>query len=68
MMVVSSLHQSEIKKDKYGFEYYDHLTDGNSVGLNFISGFVRLELNEYEDSDGKERLESALVSVKQTFT
>ncbi|MFN8277494.1 MAG: helicase-related protein [Chitinophagales bacterium] len=39
----------------------------NSVGLNFVSGFVRLALNEYEDSDGKERLESALSSVKVTF-
>lgn len=40
----------------------------NSVGLNFVSGFVRLVLNEYEDSDGKERFESALSSVKGTFT
>ena len=40
----------------------------NSVGLNFVSGFVRLALNEYEDSDGKERFESALSSVKETFS
>jgi len=40
----------------------------NSVGLNFVSGFVRLALDEYEDSDGKERFESALLSVKETFT
>lgn len=40
----------------------------NSVGLNFVSGFVRLALNEYEDSDGKERFESALSSVKEIFT
>ncbi len=40
----------------------------NSIGLNFVSGFVRLALNEYEDSDGKERFESALESVKETFT
>lgn len=40
----------------------------NNVGLNFVSGFVRLALNEYEDSDGKERFESALSSVKGTFT
>lgn len=39
----------------------------NSIGLNFVSGFVRLALNEYEDSDGKERFESALLSVKETF-
>jgi len=40
----------------------------NSIGLNFVSGFVRLALSEYEDSDGKERFESALLSVKETFT
>ena len=40
----------------------------NSIGLNFVSGFVRLALNEYEDSDGKERFESALSSVKESFT
>lgn len=40
----------------------------NNVGLNFVSGFVRLALNEYEDSDGKERFESALSSIKETFT
>lgn len=39
----------------------------NSVGLNFVSGFVRLALNEYDDSDGKERFEGALSSVKETF-
>ena len=40
----------------------------NNVGLNFVSGFVRLPLNEFEDSDGKERFESALLHVKGTFT
>jgi ATP-dependent DNA helicase RecQ len=38
----------------------------NNIGLNFLSGFVRLALNEYEDSDGKERFESALSSIKDT--
>ncbi|WP_373397959.1 helicase-related protein [Algoriphagus halophilus] len=40
----------------------------NSAGLNFVSGFVRLALDENDDSDGKERFESALSSVKGTFT
>jgi len=40
----------------------------NSIGLNFVSGFVRLALSEYEDGDGKERFESALSNVKETFT
>ena len=39
----------------------------NNVGLNFLSGFVRLALNEYQDSDGKERFESALETIKQIF-
>jgi ATP-dependent DNA helicase RecQ len=39
----------------------------NNLGLNFLSGFVRLALNEYQDSDGKERFESALEIIKQTF-
>jgi ATP-dependent DNA helicase RecQ len=38
----------------------------NNLGLNFLSGFVRLALNEYQDSDGKERFESALETIKQT--
>lgn len=40
----------------------------NSIGLNFVSGFVRLALDDYEDSDGKERFESTLLNIKQTFT
>ena len=28
----------------------------NNIGLNFLSGFVRLALNEYENSDGKEQI------------
>lgn len=40
----------------------------NNLGLNFLSGFVRLAINEYQDSDGKERFESALETIKQTFS
>lgn len=39
----------------------------NNIGLNLLSGFIRLALNEYNDSDGKERFESALSSIKTTF-
>lgn len=39
----------------------------NSAGLNFVSGFVRLALNDYENGDGKERFESALLSVRNDF-
>lgn len=40
----------------------------NNMGLNFLSGFVRLALDEYEDSDGKERFESSLLKTKEVFT
>ena len=39
-----------------------------SVSYTHLSGFVRLALNEYQDSDGKERFESALETIKQTFS
>jgi ATP-dependent DNA helicase RecQ len=39
----------------------------NNLGLNFLSGFIRLTLNEYEDSDGKERFESAIETIKKDF-
>lgn len=36
----------------------------NSPGLNFVSGFVRLYLNSFDDPDGRQRFESALQYVK----
>ncbi len=39
----------------------------NNLGLNFLSGFIRLSLSEYQDSDGKERFESALDIIKKSF-
>src|SRR5690606_23017619 len=41
---------------------------GKNEGINFLSGFVHLALNDYENSRGKELFESALSSVKETFT
>jgi len=38
-----------------------------NIGLNFISGFVRLCLNEFNDADGKIRFISSLNSVKEKF-
>jgi ATP-dependent DNA helicase RecQ len=35
----------------------------NNVGLNFISGFIRLYLNDFNDSDGRTRFESAFVQI-----
>jgi len=39
----------------------------NNIGLNFVSGFVRLKLNNYQDADGRERFESSLSVLKETF-
>lgn len=44
-------------------ESYHH-----SVGLDFISGFVRLYLNDFEDSDGKQRFEDALSRLKNDYS
>jgi len=71
------IHIPEIENIEDRKREYEKLRDSisrflesyrNSVGLNFVSGLVRLALNEFEDSDGKERFESALLSVKETFT
>lgn len=57
--------------DKKGFEdlkeklkrFLESYRD--NTGLNFISGFVRLYLNDYENSDGRIRFESALQQIKK---
>lgn len=40
---------------------------GHNVGLNFLSGLVRLFLNQYQDTDGIERFENALEYIKQNL-
>lgn len=40
----------------------------NSIGLNFVSGFVRLALGEYLDTDGKERFESTVSKLGIMFS
>jgi len=39
----------------------------NNTGLNFISGIVRLFLNEFDDQDGRTRFEQALENIKKHF-
>lgn len=39
----------------------------NNVGLNFISGIVRLFLNEFNDQDGKTRFEQSLERISEYF-
>jgi ATP-dependent DNA helicase RecQ len=36
----------------------------SNVGLNFISGIIRLVLNDFDDPDGRNRLESSLTIIK----
>lgn len=40
----------------------------SNIGLNLISGFVRLFLDDYEDTDGKPRLENAISQLKDLFS
>lgn len=40
----------------------------NSIGLNFLSGIVRLALDDYNDADGRQRLESAFKLIQHNFS
>lgn len=40
----------------------------NSVGFNFVSGLIRLFLNDYENPDGRIRFKSALTSIESSFS
>ena len=61
---VSAKHptDSEVEKIKYRVSRYLE-SYNNNPALNFISGMVRLRLNEYDDPDGRPRLEDALKYV-----
>ncbi len=71
-----STHIPEIVDNGHKKQEYEKLRDGisrflesfqNNIGLNFLSGFIRLSLDEYEDADGKIRFESSLRRIKETF-
>lgn len=77
LKIVRKIYIPEIQNLDLKLEEYGKLRDTisrflennrNNTGLNFLSGFVRLALNQYQDSDGKERFESALKTIKQTFS
>jgi ATP-dependent DNA helicase RecQ len=40
----------------------------SNIGLNLISGFIRLFLDDYQDTDGKPRLENAISQFKDLFS
>lgn len=58
----------EYQKMRDGISRFYESSRGKNEGINFLFGFVHLALNEYENSRGKELFESALSSVKETFT
>lgn len=39
----------------------------NNAGLNFVSGMVRVLLDDFEDADGRSRLESALQALAEYY-
>jgi ATP-dependent DNA helicase RecQ len=39
----------------------------NNTGLNFVSGIVRLRLNDYDDTDGRPRFEASLKNITDKF-
>ncbi len=73
----TKIYIPDINDFKTKNEEYEKLRDNisrflesyrNNIGLNFLSGFVRLVLNDFEDTDGKERFESSIESIKLTFS
>ena len=69
---IPEIHNLQFRNEEY-IKLKDTLSrflidSKKNAGLNFLSGFVRLALNEYLDSDGKDRFESAMEAIKQTFT
>ena len=58
---VSAKHptDNEVKRIKYRVSRFLESYNDN-LGLNFISGMVRLRLGEYDDPDGRARLEATL--------
>lgn len=74
--IKSKLFLPEIKDRKLRLEKFENLRDGisrflessgNNAGLNFLSGIVRLFLNQYQDNDGIVRFESAIRYILQNF-
>lgn len=74
--IISKIHIPEIENNESKNIEYSKLRDSisrflesnrNNIGLNFVSGFVRLAIDDYSDTDGKERFESALDSIKRNF-
>ncbi len=75
--IVIKTHIPEIKNTSFKIEQYEKLRDGvsrflesykDNIGLDFLSGFVRLALDNYDDIDGRRRFESSLYKIKENFS
>ena len=75
--VIKPIHIPEIKDEEFKKVKYRELQDKisrflesyqNNIGLNFISGLVRLVLDNFEDLDGRPRLERAFEGIKKEFS
>ena len=71
--IINTIYLPAIKDKETRKTYFENLRDSisrflesyqNNTGLNFISGIVRLFLDDYVDLDGKNRFESALNNIK----
>ncbi|AYL94253.1 DEAD/DEAH box helicase [Mucilaginibacter celer] len=74
--VLETIYLPGIKDRVMRLEKFGNLRDGisrflesyrNNAGLNFLSGIVRLFLNEYQDTDGGVRFESAVAFIQENF-
>jgi ATP-dependent DNA helicase RecQ len=75
--VINTIYMPTILNEEERFHEFERLRDSlsrflessgvDNTGLNFVSGLIRLFLNQYKDSDGIERFEKSLKDIKQTF-
>ena len=75
--VTKPIYIPEIKDENLKREKYRSLQDKtsrflesyqNNMGLNFVSGLVRLVLDDFEDLDGRPRLERAFEAIQRGFS
>jgi ATP-dependent DNA helicase RecQ len=73
---LSRIYLPEIQNETERKERFEALRDAisrflesyrSNPGLNMLSGLSRLFLNEYENTDGKERLEDSIRQIKADF-
>lgn len=72
VIYIPEIKDKNLKKEKYRslqdkmsrfLESYQ-----NNTGLNFVSGLVRLALDDFEDLDGRPRLEQSFEAIQKEFS